>query len=71
MCTLFILPVYLTQISSATIQGRIKWALIPAAVLLVMGLLLGAAAAPLLNYLWPVALILAGLYHVFRTLISH
>jgi len=54
-----------------TPQGRIKWALIPAAVLLVMGLLLGAAAAPLLNYLWPVALILAGLYHVFRTLISH
>lgn len=53
-----------------TPQGRIKWALIPAAVLLVMGLLLGAAAAPLLNYLWPVALILLGLYHIFRTLIS-
>lgn len=53
-----------------TPQGRMKWALIPAAVLLVMGLLLGAAASPFLNYLWPVALILLGLYHIFRTLIS-
>jgi len=53
-----------------TPEGRMKWALIPAAVLLVMGLLLGAAASPFLNYLWPVALILLGLYHIFRTLIS-
>ena len=51
-----------------TPQGRMKWALIPAAVLLVMGLLITAAFASALNYLWPVALILIGLYLIFRTL---
>jgi len=50
-----------------TPQGRMKWALIPAAVLLVMGLLITAAFASALNYLWPVALILIGLYLIFRT----
>jgi len=49
-----------------TPQGRMKWALIPAAVLLVMGLLITAATTGLLNYLWPIALILAGLYLLFR-----
>jgi len=53
-----------------TPQGRLRWALIPAAVLLVMGLLLSAAATPLLGYLWPVALILIGLYFVFRIFVS-
>jgi hypothetical protein len=50
-----------------TPEGRMKWALIPAAVLLVMGLLITAAATAALKYLWPVALILAGLYLVLRT----
>ncbi len=49
-----------------TPQGRMKWPLIPAAVLLVMGLLITAATTGLLNYLWPIALILAGLYLLFR-----
>jgi len=49
-----------------TPHGRMKWALIPAAVLLVMGLLITAATTGLLNYLWPIALILAGLYLLFR-----
>ena len=53
-----------------TPQGRLRWALIPAAVLLAMGLLLSAAATPLLGYLWPVALILIGLYFVFRMFVS-
>ena len=53
-----------------TPQGRMKWALIPAAVLLVMGLLLTAASASLLKYLGPVALILVGLYFIFRTFFS-
>ncbi len=53
-----------------TPQGRIKWALIPAAVLCVMGLLIIAAATPLLGYLWPMALILIGLFVIFRTLVS-
>ena len=49
-----------------TPQGRMKWALIPAAVLLVMGLLITAATTGILAYLWPSALIVAGLYLLFR-----
>ena len=49
-----------------TPQGRMKWALIPAAVLLVMGLLITAASTGILEYLWPAALILVGLYLLFR-----
>jgi hypothetical protein len=47
-------------------EGRIRWALIPAAVLLIMGLVITTAATEILNYLWPAALILAGLYLIFR-----
>ena len=49
-----------------TPQGRMKWALIPAAVLLVMGLLITAATTGILEYLWPAALIVVGLYLLFR-----
>ena len=49
-----------------TPQGRMKWALIPAAVLLVMGLLITAATTGILQYLWPAALIVVGLYLLFR-----
>jgi hypothetical protein len=49
-----------------TPQGRLKWALIPAAVMLVMGVLLIAAATPLLVYLGPAALVLVGLILLFR-----
>ena len=52
-----------------TPEGRMKWALIPAAVLLVIGLLITAATASLLNYLLPVALILVGLYVIARVLL--
>jgi hypothetical protein len=48
-------------------RGRMRWAFIPALVLVIMGLFIFAAAEQLLNYLWPVALILFGLYLVFRT----
>jgi hypothetical protein len=47
-------------------EGEMKWALIPAAVLLVMGLIITAAAEDLLVYLWPVSLIVAGLYLILR-----
>jgi hypothetical protein len=53
-----------------TPEGRMKWALIPAAVLLVMGLLLLAAAIAILEVLWPAALILVGLYFVIRVFVS-
>lgn len=49
-----------------TPEGRMKWPLIPAGVLLVLGLLMAAAATEIINYLWPVALILAGGYLLFR-----
>ena len=48
-----------------TPEGQMKWPLIPAGVLLVMGLLMAAAATEALNYLWPAALILAGGYLLF------
>ena len=51
-------------------QGRMKWPLIPAAVLLIMGVLLTGASASVLNYIWPTTLVLAGLYLVYRSLTS-
>ena len=51
-----------------TPQGRMGWAWIPAAILLVMGLLFLVAAENMIIYLFPVALILAGGYMIFRAL---
>ena len=49
-----------------TKQGRMKWMLIPAVVLLAMGLLTTPVAAELLPYIGPAALILVGLYLALR-----
>jgi hypothetical protein len=50
-----------------TPEGRMRWALIPAAVMLILALITFAAAGgALLVYLWPAALILAGLYLLAR-----
>jgi hypothetical protein len=49
-------------------EGRNRWAIYPAAVLLVMALLLMAMMGQTINILWPVALILAGLYIAYRRL---
>lgn len=49
-------------------EGRMRWAWIPAAILLVMGLMLMAAAGEFLGYLWPLALILGGGFLILRTL---
>lgn len=49
-----------------TSQGRMQWAFIPAAVLLIMGIFLATPLLPLLNYIWPVALILLGGYLILR-----
>lgn len=49
-----------------TKQGRMKWMLIPAVVLLAMGLLTTAVAAEMLQYIGPAALILVGLYLALR-----
>ncbi len=48
-------------------EGRRSWALIPAAALLVMGLLFGVFGIPGLNSFWPVLLILGGLFIVARS----
>jgi hypothetical protein len=50
-----------------TPEGRMKWAWIPAGILLIMGLLLLAAAEAWIGYLWPVALILVGIFLIYRT----
>ena len=53
-----------------TPQGRQTWAFIPAAALLAVGILTMAATADVLRYVWPVALIIAGCWAMFRTLVS-
>jgi hypothetical protein len=45
---------------------NLRWAFIPAGILIVFGLLIGTAAVGLINYVWPVALILAGLFTILR-----
>jgi hypothetical protein len=51
-----------------TPEGRMRWALIPAGVLGLMGVLMIAAMGSLINYIWPIALIGGGLVLVLRTL---
>lgn len=46
--------------------GRLGWAIFPAAVLVVFGLLVMAAAGAWINYLWPAVLILVGLFLIIR-----
>jgi len=53
-----------------TSEGRMTWPMIPALVLLVVGALVTAAAAELINYVWPAFLILGGLYLLYRALSS-
>ena len=47
-------------------RGTMRWAFIPAAVLLLLGLLLFVGLQTAINYLWPVALIAAGLFVILR-----
>ncbi len=50
----------------STSEKQMKWALIPAAILLVIGLLIMAAAKAAF-YIWPIILILGGCYLLFHT----
>jgi hypothetical protein len=50
-----------------TPEGRLTWSIIPAIVFLIVGVFMTAAATQLINYVWPVLLILGGLYLLFRT----
>jgi hypothetical protein len=47
--------------------ANLRWAFIPAGVLIIFGVLITAAAANLINYAWPALMILAGLYLLLRT----
>jgi len=49
-----------------TPQGRMRWPLIPAAALLVLGIFITTVTTDLFRYVWPVLLILAGLYLFIR-----
>lgn len=49
-------------------QGQMTWALIPAAVLFVVGLIVVLATSSVFRYLWPLVLILVGGYFVLRAL---
>lgn len=51
-----------------TPKGRQTWAVYPAAILVVMGIIMGAAAADLLVYGFAAALIVGGLYLALRAL---
>jgi hypothetical protein len=48
-------------------DGRaLRWALIPASVLLLFGLLVNTPAIAYVNYIWPIALIIGGAYLLWR-----
>lgn len=49
---------------------QLKWAFIPAVILILFGLLLTASNTSIFNYLWPVILILFGIYLIYRTFLS-
>src|SRR4030065_2226855 len=50
--------------------GPMRWSWIPAAILGLMGILIMVAAENLINYLWPAALVLAGIVLIWRSLRS-
>jgi hypothetical protein len=51
-----------------TTKGRMTWPLIPAGILIVIGVLLATPYVELLNWIGPAALILGGGYFLFRSL---
>ncbi len=67
--SLFFLGLALTFVLVALLPnpvGKTKWAYIPAAVLAVIGLLLASTStASLVGYIWPAALIIAGMLIIF------
>lgn len=51
-------------------RERMTWALIPAAILLLLGALTTASAVRAFAYVWPTLIILAGVYLIYRALRS-
>jgi hypothetical protein len=52
-----------------TPEGRMKWAWIPAGILLLMGLLLFSSTVSWFQFFWPAALILAGGYLIIKNFV--
>jgi len=46
--------------------ANLRWAFIPAGILILFGLVLSMAATGAINYIWPVLLILAGIFLILR-----
>ena len=46
--------------------GQMRWAWIPAGILALIGILILIAAENLINYIWPAAFIIAGIYLIYR-----
>ena len=51
-----------------TLEGRTRWALIPAGVLLLMGVIFLGSAFAVLEIIVPVVMVLAGLYLIYRVI---
>lgn len=51
-----------------TSEGRQRWAIYPAAVMLTIGFFIMVSAAQFLGYIWPLALIALGAYLIYRHL---
>jgi hypothetical protein len=49
-------------------EGTMRWALIPAAIMAIMGIIFLSVASSLATYVWPVALILVGGYVLLRNI---
>jgi hypothetical protein len=49
-----------------TKHGPMKWAFIPGAVLFVIGIFLISPFVPMLKFIWPIVLILVGVYFILR-----
>ena len=54
----------------STMEGKQKWAWIPAGILILMGLTFSAFSGAAMVYVWPVALIVGGIYLLYRTFAS-
>jgi hypothetical protein len=51
-----------------TPSGRMRWAWIPAGVLFILGVIFFGIAVASFKYIWPAAIIVAGLYILYRAL---
>ena len=49
-------------------SGRLTWALYPAGILFLIGVLVVLGASNLINYVWPLVLLIAGGFVIYRAL---